>query len=596
MRATTWTVALASCLSVLAVSPAVTTAAATGTRGWAAPAERARPAADDSTDAVNRVRLLLHERYRDGGLSDYRRVVVQGKSGLDLYCDGANGYICQGGDPDAGYCELNSQCHLPEGHLLDVLKQLAKRYPESGFLTGQAVYGLIKFARNVEAKQVADECRAARWWCEALEGYVLDSDSRTRQGEPFLRAAMAAAPDSIRCAYTDATWLVGEWDERNTSLTPPDAYRETRKWSCARREAVSDTLWWWANPLYSVPGNERWAENVVRSMSARFAAEIRTSSPPQPAPRSYAEYLWARRVRRGPWDSWRHLRSLRGYGIGTVVWTSKPRARYHFMPDVDIDKLAHPVWRLDAGLKDEGYTPDEGPWMTVPVQLARFLRGDSMEVAGAAAMEGLRIAGALDQDPRMVLSDAPGSFPADVRGDRARKDTPVFLARAAPRPYVASVEIVTSKGIGWHRRMLAPLPDTVPSVSDLLLYDPTGPEPSTVKAAADRMLGSTVLPKGAHVGVFWQTYGVPKGVTLRFDLSLERPSGGLVAHLSRLFQGGGQGASSHLVWSQPGTPGTDSRGVALNLGGIDSGDYTLVLRVDWAGQAAVETRRHFTVD
>jgi len=597
MRAATWTRILAACLGTAALFPAGAGAAAREVAfADAAVSRGVSSSLRDSTDAINHVRLLLHTRYRDGGLSLYRPLVNQGRSGLDLYCDGGRGFICHGGDPDAGFCNLDVNCHLPEGHMIDVLKRSAKEYPESGFLTGQAVYALIKFARNVEAMQVADSCRAARWWCEALKGYVLDSDGHTREAEPHLKVAMAAAPDSIRCAYTDATWLVGEWDERNASLVPPDQYRKTKDWTCKQREAASKILWWWADPLYSVPGNERWAEHVVRSMSARFAAEIRATSPRQPAPHGYTAYMWARRVRRGPWDSWEHLRSLRGYGIGTLVWTSVPKARYHFMPDVDVDHLQDPVWHLDASIKDEGYTPDEGPFVSVPVQLARFLVGDSMEVAAAGTLAGSPIAGALDHEPRLVLSDRPGSFPAVVAGDRTRKETPVFLARAAPRDYVVSVELITSKGVGWHRQMLSPLPDTAPAVSDLLLYDPRAPEPSTVKAAAGAMLGSTTLQKGAHVGVFWETYGVPAGATLQFDLSLERPSGGLVAHLGRLLSGRSQEAPGRLTWSEPGTAGTDSRAVALDLRGIDSGDYTLVLRVSWPGQAPLERRRPLTVD
>jgi hypothetical protein len=589
MRAATWTRVLVACLGAAALHPAGAGAGGAATAGLSFSLR-------DSTDAVNHVRLLLHNRYRYGGLSLYAQLVTQGRSGVDLYCDGGGDFICHGGDPDAGFCDVDVNCHLPENHLIDVLKRSAKEYPESGFLNGQAVYALVKFARDVEAKQVADSCRSARWWCDALKGYVLDSEGHTRDAEPYLTAAMAAAPDSIRCAYTDATWLVGEWDERNTSLTPPDEYQKTKDWTCAQREAASRVLWWWADPLYSVPGNERWAEHVVRSMSARFAAEIRASSPPQPTPRGYAAYMWARRVRRGPWDSWEHLRTLRGYGIGTWVWTSVPKARYHFMPDVDVDHLEDPVWHLDAGLKDEGYTPDEGPFVSVPVQLARFLADDSMEVAAAATLDGSPIAGAVEQVPRLVLSDKPQSFPADVSGDRTRRDTPVFLARVAPRDYVASVELITSKGVGWRRQMLAALRDTVPAVSDLLLYDPHAPEPASVKAATSVMLGSTTLQKGAHVGIFWETYGVPPGATLRFDLSLESASGGLVAHLSRLLQGRSQEAPGRLTWSEPGTAGTDSRAVALDLRGIDSGDYTLVLHVSWPGQPPLERRRALTVD
>ena len=80
------------------------------------------------------------------------------------------------------------------------------------------------------------------WFCEALKGYVLDSDDRTREAEPHLLSAVREAPDSVRRAYTDATWLVGSWDQRNLSLAPPDVRKQVRRWDCARIEAVADTL------------------------------------------------------------------------------------------------------------------------------------------------------------------------------------------------------------------------------------------------------------------------------------------------------------------------------------------------------------------
>lgn len=582
------------------VSAALLCAAAVGlSTGCAGLFSGAGSVGADSADAIGRVRMLLHDRYRYGGLASYRRL-VRGASLLEHVCDGGRGFMCNGGDPDAGFCGVDGFCHRPEGHFVDVVKRAAHQYPGSGFLTGQAVYALVKFARNVEAEQVADACRAAHWWCQALKGYVLDSDGRTREAEPYLRTAMEEAPDSIRCAWTDATWLVGKWDERNTSLTPPDARQAVRGWSCARKEAVSAVLWWLADPLYSVPGNERWADNVVRAMSARFAAEIRAASPPQPAPPGYDDYLWARRVRRGPWDSWEHLLTLRGYGIGTVVWTSAPKAAQHFVPDVALDDLTHPTWHLEAGIRDEGYTPDEGPWVALPVQLARFRRGDSLLVAGASALEGTPLVGAGVRSLRMELSQAPDSFAAGAAGDRTRRNTPVFLARVSSRRYVASVEVLTDKGIGWHREMLLPLPDTLPAVSDLLLYDPgdTSGQPTSVGEAEARMLGTTAVVKRGHggrVGVFWETYGVPSGTMLHFDLSLERAGGGVVEDLKSLFGGGGQGGSGHLTWSEPGTAGTDVRGVSLDLAGIDAGAYTLVLRVSWVGHTAVESRRSLTL-
>jgi hypothetical protein len=551
----------------------------------------------DSTDAIKRVHLLLHNRYRYGGLRAYQGVSRQ-MDALQMFCDGARGFICTGGDLDAGPCDVGVMCHLPEGHLVDVLKESVQEYPESGFLNGQAVYALIKFARNVEATAVADACRAEKWFCEALKGYVLDSEGRTREAEPHLSVAMQEAPDSVRCAYTDATWLVGDWDQRNLSLAPPDVRKQVRKWDCARIEAVSDTVWWLSDPLYSVPGNERWAEHVVRSLSARFAAEIRTSSPPEHAPRDYPAYLWARRVRRGEWDSWEHLRSARGYdnSIGTLVWTSDLRAHDHFVPDVELDDLGHPTWSLEAHMEDEGYTPDRGTFDAIPVQLARFRAGDSLMVAGAGSLSGSIVAGEPEHSSRLVLTDGPGSFAASVPGDATRRDTPVFIATAPEGPYIVGLEVVTSGGAAWHRERLEPLPTGAPCLSDLLLYDPAAGEPGSVKVAAGVMLGSTTVAKGSGVGVFWQTYGVPAGATLQFDLSLERPSGGVVEHLGRLLEGRSQQSSGRLKWSEPGAAGTDTRGVVLDLGEVDGGEYTLVLRVSWGEGPPVERRRTITVE
>jgi hypothetical protein len=302
-------------------------------------------------------------------------------------------------------------------------------------------------------------------------------------------------------------------------------------------------------------------------------------------------------VRRGVWDSWEHLRSPRGYdhAISTVVWTSEARAEYHFMPDVEVDDLDHPTWSLEAHRDDEGYTPDLGPVDAMPVQIARFRAGDSLEVAGAASLAGTTIAGALNQTTRLVLTDGPGSFPASVPGDATRRSTPVFIARAPAARYVVGVEAVTSRGGGFHRETLEPLDDGTSAVSDLLLYDPDGVDPATVKEAAGSMLGSVTVSPGAHIGVFWQTYGVPEGATLHFDLSLERESGRVVDQFRRLLDGRSESADGRLSWTEAGVTDTDTRSVVLDIGDLDEGNYTLVLQVSWEGHPPMEQRRTLEV-
>lgn len=547
--------------------------------------------AADSLDAIRHVDYLLSQYYpgaRPGdALSRFPRRSAYGGSYASR-CDGDLGDVCFADDPDAGACPDFVQCHRSPAHMIDVMVQAAKAYPASGYLAGQAVYVLTKQDRLPEAMKVVDSCAAAGWWCDALRGFVLHAEGKDTEADAVFRSALRAAPDSVACAWPDATWLVGSWKQRGSEFTPVAAHDSASSWSCARRMAVSDSIWWLADPLYSVPGNDRWVEHLTRYMETRFYDEIRRTHAGSLGPENAQQYLWASRIRRGPVDSYD---LAQGY-----TWTSREAARYHFVPDVAVDGLAHPVWHLEASLDDEGYTPPYGPVLRIRHQTARFRIADTLRVAAATRLEGTRLGGALDAAASFVLSGGPTRAPVLLSAD-AHQPTVRFLGTAPARRYVASLEVVTSKGVGWDRRTLTPLPADGPAVSDLLLYAASGAkEPSTLDAAARVMNGSTTVKKGGEVGVYWETYGLPPGTTLTFDLSVERRTGGLVDRLSRLLPGGEQEGPGRIVWTEQAAGGTHSSAVALDLRELDSGDYTLVLRVGWTGQALLERRRDITVE
>jgi hypothetical protein len=555
-----------------------------------------RPVVADSLDAIKHVSYVLSQYYPLGRefrsverslLATRRRTDVSDMQ-PGVRCDADRGDVCFAGDTDAGPCPDFVQCHMDPERMVRVLVEESRAHPATGFLGGQAVYALVKMLRLPEALKLAGDCAAAPWWCGALKGYVLHFLGRDIEADTVLRGALHAAPDSVACAWSDATWLLGELDQRGSPQSTVDAHERAGDWGCARRLAWSDSLWWLADPLYSVPGNDRWVEHVARAMSSRFSLEIRRTHSGSPGSPRVLEHLWATRLRRGDVDSYESGRS--------VTWTSRSSARYHFVPDVALDGLEEPAWRLDAHLDDEGYAPSWGPVLPLPQQTARFRGEGGMRVAAAARVEGTPLARALDASATFALSSGPAAPPVLLSGD-PRQGTVRFLGSAPAGGYVASTEVVTSRGVGWERHALPPLPARGAGLSDLLLYEPSGEAgPNDVVSAAAGMLGSTGVPRGASLGVYWETYGVEAATTLSFDLAVERRSGGLVDRLRRLLPGGAQEGRGRVTWTETAEPGSHASAIDLDLGDLDDGSYTLVLRVSWPGHPPVERRRDITVE
>lgn len=505
-------------------------------------------------------------------------------------CEADDDQVCNGGDLDKGKCsQPDSYCHADPTHFLKVVTEEAEKYPASGYLLGQAVYAMVKYKTPLRAMELVQRCQAAQWWCDALHGYVFGNTGAMDDADPFLERAMAEAPDSVSCAYTDATWLMGEWDARLSPFDPPAAWRRADSWNCRRRRAVSDTIWWLADPLYSVAGNDRWAAHVVRSLMARFQREIKDQAPWTYERVRHDTTRWAATMRRGPWDSFDEF---------GAEYTGEEAARYHFVPNVDLDSLSSPEWDIEGHLNLEGYTPPGRPFVEIPAQVARFRWGDSIWVAVAATLGDVAVEPDPDSASWLIFTDGPGSFPLRLKG-HVDEDRSVFIGQVARRTHVLSLEIHGDSSIAWHRQALEPLDNGEAGLSDLLLYRPVGStEPDSLHLAAGLMLGSTTVEGDDDVGVYWETYGVPTDTAkakISFTLTLAPAPGGVGALLGRLVPGGGQ-ERGRVAWVESGTPGTHRKAVALDLSDVDPGEYTLILRAEWPGQPPLERRLDVTIE
>jgi hypothetical protein len=499
--------------------------------------------------------------------------------------------MCHGGDPDRGVCNVNVSCHPDEELFVSGLMEVARQHPTSGLLQGQAVYALVKFGYVEEAEALVQECGAEGWWCEALRGYVLYAFAPLPVVEERFRRAYQDAPSEVRCRWGDALWLLGDWDQRAGGLEDlPPGREATEDWPCTRRLSVSDTLFWLADPLFSQEGNERWTVHMARAVAGQLQRDLKMALRGASLPQEVEDRDWAMRIRRGEWDSYQRFPGRRE----PRVWTSEEAASVHFLPDVEPDDLTAPRWRYDGDIQDEGYTPEGGGFHAIASQVTRFREGDSLLLLAAAGLEPTRLRRSVEATSHLVLSDGPGSFPLLLHRE-TRQSTPVLQGKAPHGEYVVSLEVETRIGMGVSREFLPPLSILGPELSDLLLYDSEGDSPNHRAQAAERMMGSLRMEEGDFLGVFWEVYGGAQGDTLSFELTLERESGGLVERLTGLFPGGEEGDRGRVTWREPAVGEVHPRGLTLNLRGLRSGEYTLVLTVQWPGQIPLERRRGLRV-
>ncbi|MGD2120772.1 MAG: hypothetical protein PVJ76_03465, partial [Gemmatimonadota bacterium] len=517
--------------------------------------------------------------------------------------------MCDGGDWERGICGMQDLCHPDVDKLVERVKRAALDHPESGYIVGQAVGMLVRLGRHFEALEVAESCSAEPWWCSALRGHVFQAVGRSAEAEAGLLGLLTEAPDTVACQFQTAHWLPGSRPRREVDWHTYDIESEGRPppTSCQAEAAVGDTLFWLADPLYIVEGNDRLVEHLDRGLEALlhrqiFEETLITEVPfPQTPFAGWAIY-WPDIVRRGPWDSYEQAYPGEGRrGAITWVWTSTTAARYHFVPDFVGEGFGDPVWRLNATREYEGYTPPYGSFHEVPIQVARFRNeslqgaGPSMRVALASTLRSTPLLDVADS-AHLILTDAPESFPLMLTAPVDSSGRARFLADAAAKRYVSSVEVLSDAGVGWHREMLEPPEVVGPGLSDILLFEPKGYDPpKTLLAAASTMYGSLELQDIQELGLYWEVYGADVGTPIEHRLRIEREDGGFIDRIRQLLPGGPEDASGTLSWEVPSTGTTSPVAIVLDPRHLGSGTYSLVIQSAWDGQLALEQRVKFTL-
>jgi hypothetical protein len=145
--------------------------------------------------------------------------------------------------------------------LLRDLEKAAAAIPGDDWIIGQRIRYLTE-SRDSSAASVARSCRATKWWCDALLGLALHVNGDYLAADSAYALALAAMPTPMRCHWLNLAPLLDD-DIRGTY----------RKMTCPRREAIDARIWWVADPLYMIPGNERRTEHFSRVLHTALQSE-----------------------------------------------------------------------------------------------------------------------------------------------------------------------------------------------------------------------------------------------------------------------------------------------------------------------------------
>lgn len=473
--------------------------------------------------------------------------------------------------------------------LLRTLDSASRLIPGDGWIAGQRVRYLVEADRTDDAIHFAlSDCRASPAWCNALAGYAAHVGARFATADSAYEAALAAMDPAERCRWLDVSDLIAD-----------DLEHRFKSLDCAQREGFVRRLFWLGAPLYSISETDLLTEHLSRLTRARLAERSA----------SIDGAAWADDVRslviRYGWSRW-YTRTLPVMGsLRDASYTGHDAGvPYDFLPSAHavehLGSIVSDDWHLENDRALTGYAPAYARSVhEVPHQIALFRRGDSTLVI--AAWDARRDTTLLGRslDAALVLS-ADGARRAIER----QTDAAVvgrIAATGVVDSGVVSLELLAAKDRRASRtRVGVAARDTTHRVtlSDLLLYAPTGSASNELSAVRDSALASPIMPATRGVGVYWETYGLrAEGEPVQFALTVERVGVDWMHRAAEKLHLADPTTSLRIQWDEvpQRVNGIAGRGVRVDLSRLVSGRYRMQLMVTPVGEGAVVAVREIEV-
>jgi hypothetical protein len=509
-----------------------------------------------------------------------------GHSGGD--CDERIGRFCFwfGVDATAPPPEEPRRIGEARDRVVHQLDSTAALLPGDEWIAGQRVRYLVEAGRTADARAAARACRAAAWWCEVLAEFALHAAGDFAGADSAYRAALSDMPRDERCRWTDLSLLLeGELRQRY------------RRLACEERAGFEERLWWLAQPLYSVPGNDRRTEHFARATMSRIAEGSRTA---YGVP--WGDDLREITLRYGWPAYWTQQPPSASAPLEVVVTGHNAPQAVHFLPAAgalgDLEAATADAWAPDARRPRELYAPVYAASLArLEHQVALFRHGDScLAVAAYDVGRDTLFAGA-SPDAALVLARDERTAPV-IERRAAAGASDVIVAKVECRPLLFSLEVLArakrhAARVRYGVRPPLPPPGGGVAVSDILLFDPADSLPTDLAAVLASVRGSATARSGARLGLFWEMYGLdPSGEPVTTSVTVAPAR---AAWLRRAAQSLGLArgrATVRLQWAEVPQPRgfVAGRGLAIDVSGLARGRYLIAVQVATGRSEAVATR------
>ncbi len=458
--------------------------------------------------------------------------------------------------------------------LLAELARAAAAVPGDDWIAGQRIRYLTE-AHDTSAVTVARSCRATRWWCDALLGLALHVNEDFVGADSAFSAALAAMPPLTRCHWMNLSPLLDD-DIRGTY----------RKMSCTEREALNAKIWWVADPLFMVAGNERRTEHFSRVLHTALQGDA-TNTYGLSWGGDLAELI----LRFGWAEKWTQEPPANPYPIEQRVSITghEREPGFHFFatqrPPDSVAQIADSLFEIDQFPPREQYSPVYAKgFVHLDAQVARFRRGDSTEVVAAFDVSADTIFSRHKFAAAVVAMGDETATPAiaEIAESPAKS---VLTVKTPWKSQLVGVELLAKDSAAaarWRSGLAEiPLDSARISVSDLLFVDDGQSLPTDLTEAIPRAHGGTRFDRGKQVGLFWELYGkAPADSALPMSLTITPVDEGFLRRAFRALRISPKVSPLNIRWQENGTAGMlSARSVLLDLSLVPAGKYAVKLEV-----------------
>jgi hypothetical protein len=477
---------------------------------------------------------------------------------------------------------------LPQ--VLDHLEAALSVIPGDDWILGHVVGMHLNNDSPDRAWQVAAECSGTLWWCLELQGLVLHETGRYAEAEAAFLRSLSGMPPVVRCQRHDLRWLMNDQEDR------PYAGLD-----CAEAEAVGWRLWWLADPLHTVSGNDRYVGHRARWVGWDLHTQELMSVDGWIINPYYNDFLLGWGWPRQSW-MWEFGAQLLVRPGGTQFLMPRLPG-YRLIPAADVRRplleIRDDDWQYRAHRMQERYDSPYGPFHRLEdFQIAFFPRKGAvlavaaLDPAGTAVPDGGRLIGGIalsrdEHDVRTVAVDSGEVGPFRVQ------------AALQAAPHLVSIETFRTGGGGAARhRFGTALPELDAQgfgMSDLLLFEWQPDLPEELDAVFPRMLPTVRVEAAANLGVFWEVHGLAAGQDVTLSLSAVRVGGGVVRRVAAAL-GLGRRDRLQLTWQEsPENDGVLGRTLRLDVLDLPPGTYLLRVAAAVYGRAAHAAERTFQI-